>query len=86
METVSSYLERLARETQQPEAEVIALALRTGLRQMWREHVMDQYLLGKLTREEAVDGVGIDWVDVAERQHQAAMDDVQWGLQGTPSP
>ncbi len=86
METVSNYLETLARETRQPEAEVIALALRTGLRQLWREHVLDQYLRGKTTREKAVEAVGIDWVDLAERQHQAAMEDVEWGLQGTPSP
>lgn len=86
METVSGYLETLTRETQQPEAEVIALALRTGLRQLWREHVLDQYLHGRITRDEAVEAAGIDWVELAERQHQAAMEDIEWGLQGTPSP
>jgi hypothetical protein len=86
MDTVSSYLETLVRETQQPEADVIALALRTGLRQLWRERVLDRYLRGEITREEAADAVGIDWVELADRQHQAAVEDLEWGLRGTTSP
>ena len=86
METVSDYLETLTRETQKPEAELIALALRTGLHQLWRERVLGRLLTGEISREEAVEAVGIDWVELAERQHQAAMEDVEWGLQATPSP
>jgi hypothetical protein len=83
METVSEYLETFVRETQKPEPEVIALALRTGLRQLWREWILGRYLKGEIARDEAVQMVGIDWVEPAERQYQAAMEDVEWGLQGT---
>jgi hypothetical protein len=86
METVSGYLETLVRETKKPEAEVIALALRAGLQQLWRERVLGRYLRGEITRGEAVEAAGIDWVDLAERQHQAALEDLDWGLQGTTPP
>ena len=76
-----TYLETLARESQKPEAEVIALAVQTGLRQLWRERALGRYLRGEISRDEAIDAVGIDWVDLAERQNQAMMEDLAWALE-----
>jgi hypothetical protein len=47
---------------------------------MWREHVLGRYLRRKLSRDEAVELVGLDWVDLAERQHQAMIEDLEWAL------
>ena len=80
MTSVVTYLETLVREIHKPEAEVIALAFRTGLRQLWREHILGRYLRGEITRDEAVEAVGIDWVELAERQHKAMMEDLAWAL------
>jgi hypothetical protein len=80
MDTVSSYLERLTSETQKPEAEVLALAVRTGLRHLWREHILGRYLRGEITRAEAIADVGPDWVELAKRQRDAMMEDVAWAL------
>jgi hypothetical protein len=82
MSTVS-VLEQLVRDTKKPEAEVIALATEAGLRQLWREHLLGRYLRGELSRQEAIEAVGIDWVDMAERQHRAVAEDIQWGLEKT---
>ena len=75
-----TYLEALVRETNKPEAEVMALAFQTGLRQLWRERTLGRYLRGEMTRDEAIEAVGIDWVDLAERQHEAMMQDLAWAL------
>jgi hypothetical protein len=75
------YLERLARETNKPEAEVMALAFQVGLKQLWRERILGQYLRGEMTREEAINEAGIDWVELAERQHQAMLEDLAWALE-----
>jgi hypothetical protein len=77
---VLMYLETLARESQKPEAEVITLALQTGLRQLWRERTLGRYLRGEISREEAIDTAGIDWVEMAERQNEAMMEDLAWAL------
>ena len=74
------YLETLMRETHKPEAEVMARAFQTGLRQLWRERVLGQFLRGKLTRDKAIELAGIDWVELAERQHKAMMEDLAWAM------
>jgi len=80
MENVLTRLETLVREMNKSEAEVLALAFRTGVRQLWRERVLGHYLRGEISRDEAIKAVGIDWVEVAERQHRAMMEDLAWAL------
>ncbi len=80
MESSANYLEKLTKEMNKPEAEVLTAALRTGLRQLWREHVLGKYLLKKISRKAAIDEVGIDWVIMAEHHHDAMIEDIQWAL------
>jgi len=80
MTNVMTYLEALVRETHKPEAEVMTMAFQTGLRQLWRERMLGRYLRGGITRDEAIDAVGIDWVELAERQHTAMMEDLAWAM------
>lgn len=58
----------------------MTLAFQAGLRQLWREHVLGRYLRGQLCREEAVKQAGIDWVELAERQHKAMQGDLEWAM------
>lgn len=81
MAETAAYLEKLVQETQQSEVDVLAQALRTGLRQLWREWVLGRYLHREISREEATEAVGIDWVELAERQQAAMLEDVAWGLE-----
>ena len=80
MTEMLSYLEILVRETQKPEAEVLTLAFQAGLRQLWRERTLGRYLRGDIPRDEAIEAVGIDWVELAERQHKAMMEDLARAL------
>jgi hypothetical protein len=47
MADTMKYLETLMRETRKPEAEVMAQAFQTGVRQMWRESILGRYLRGQ---------------------------------------
>jgi hypothetical protein len=80
MTSALTYLETLVREIRKPEAEVMALAFQIGLRQLWREHILGRYLRGEIARDEAIEAVGIDWVELAERQHKAMIEDLAWAL------
>lgn len=80
VESMLTRLETLVREMNKSEAEVLTLAFRTGVRQLWRERVLGRYLRGEISRDEAIEAVGIDWVELAERQHQAMMEDLAWAL------
>jgi hypothetical protein len=80
MATALTYLERLAQEIHKPEAEIMTMAFEAGVRQLWREHILGQYLRGEISRERAVETVGIDWVELADRQHTAMLEDMAWAL------
>jgi hypothetical protein len=80
MESTLGYLEKLSRETQKPEAEVMTMAFKVGLRQLWREHILGRYLRDEISRDEAIESAGIDWVQLAERQRDAVMEDLAWAL------
>lgn len=71
MTTVATYLDALVRETRKSEAEVVAQVFETGLRQLWREYTLGRYLRGQISRAEAIEVTGLDWVELAERQYQA---------------
>ncbi len=73
-------LETLIRETPRSENELIAMAFQAGLRQLWREYVLGRYLRGEITRDVAIEATGIDWVEMAEQQHQAMLEDLAWAL------
>jgi hypothetical protein len=61
-----------------PETEVMAMAFEAGLRQLWRGHILGLYLRGELPREQAIERVGMDCVDLAERQYAAMTEDLAW--------
>lgn len=81
MPETTKYIEELVRETHKPEAEIVALAFQTGLRQLWREQILGRYLRGEMNRDQAVHLAGIDYVELAERQHAAMMEDLAWALE-----
>jgi len=81
MEATLTFLENLTKETKKPESEVISMAFQTGVKQLWREHILGKYLRGKISRDEAIELVGLDWVELAERQYQATMEDLAWALE-----
>ncbi|MEA2603370.1 MAG: hypothetical protein QOF89_4362 [Acidobacteriota bacterium] len=78
MAPTSSNLAHLARELQKPEAEIMTMAFEAGLRQLWRERTLGQYLRGVITRDQAIEQAGIDWVELAEQQHEAMIEDLAW--------
>jgi hypothetical protein len=80
MTTALTYFERLSREIHKPEAEIMTMAFEAGVRQLWREHVLGRFLRGEISREAAIESVGIDWVELAERQHAAMTEDLDWAL------
>lgn len=80
MDKTFSYLEMLSRETDKSESEVMTIAFQKGVQQMWRERILGRYLQKEITRDEAIETVGVDWVELAERQHEAMMEDIAWAL------
>jgi len=56
----------------------MTLAFETGLRQLWRQRALDRYLRRETSREEAIADAGMEWVELAERQREAILQDIEW--------
>ncbi len=78
--TYRTYLDKLLLEIKKPEAEIITMALYVGLQQLWRETILKHYLHHEISRSEAIEKVGIDWVELAEHQYEAMQEDLEWAL------
>ena len=78
MRNIATDLETLMQETHKSETEIMALVFQAGLRQLMRELVLGRYLRGKISRNEAIESVGIDWVELAEKQRDAMIEDLSW--------
>jgi hypothetical protein len=50
----------------------------TSLAHLARERILGQYLRGEISREQAIEGAGIDWVVLAEQQYAAMSEDMAW--------
>ena len=48
---------------------------------LWREHILGRYLRHEISRGGTIESVGIDWVDLAERQKEAMMEDMAWAAE-----
>lgn len=81
MENTLKNLETLSRETHRSESEVMTLAFQKGVQQLWRERILGRYLRQDITRDEAIEAVGVDWIEMAERQHQAMLEDLAWATE-----
>ena len=78
--TITNYLTSLSETTKESEEKILAQALEVGLRQLWREEVLARYLRNEISRDEAVRLVGTNWVELAEDQKKAVLEDIDWAL------
>lgn len=63
-----------------PESVVIAEAIKVGVYKLWQETMLDQYLKGKITKKQAIKSLGFELVNLAEKQKNAVIEDIKWGL------
>ena len=75
-------LETLAKERKEDVATIIANAVKIGIEKIRQETILERYLKKLITREEAIKSVGMELVRLAERQREAVLEDVGWGLHG----
>ena len=58
----------------------MAMPLQKGEQQMRREHILGRYLKNEITRDEAIEAVGVDWVELSDRQYETMMEDIAWAM------
>ena len=80
MDRTLEKLEFIAQQTRQDFPFLLGKATELGIQQLWVQTQLDLYLNGKISREEAEKAVGAKLVHLAERQRDAVLEDVKWGM------
>jgi hypothetical protein len=63
-----------------PELEVFEQALELGIADLWENVVFEKYVDDELSREEAIELVGLENLQRANREAAVVEADVNWGL------
>jgi hypothetical protein len=72
----------LRSHTRRDDAAVLADAVRTGIDALYRDALIEAYLLGDLPRDRLVDELGRQAADDVDAQRDALKRDVAWGFRG----
>lgn len=73
-------LEFVATERKQDEASILAQAVRRGLELLYKEALIEAFLMGRVSRENILDVLGVEELADIEFQRDAFQKDVTWGL------
>jgi len=80
--TLAEHLDFLVTERGEDEAMILAEALRTGVEALYREALVEGFLLGRISREKVLHEIGPEALTEVELQREALRRDVEWGLRG----
>ncbi len=78
--TLTQELEFVMAHQRQKEETVLARAMREGIRLLYREAVIEAYLLGHISRQDALAQLGPDALEEIEYQRDALKRDIAWGM------
>ncbi len=67
----------------QDEAALLAQALQAGLQSLYREALIEAYLLGRVSREAVLKEIGSEELDRIDDQRDALLRDVTWAIDGS---
>ncbi len=77
---LSQQLTFVASQRRQAEAAILAEAMQAGMRAIYRDALIEAYLLGRVPREKALRELGPEQLEEVEYQRDALRRDVVWGL------
>lgn len=80
-ETVSDRVRELAEYHDMEESVVIQQAVEAGIETLYRDIIVSRYLSDEITRDEAIEQLGVEVVEKVETARDPVEDDVKWGLQ-----
>ena len=78
---VSDRVRELAEHHDIDESAIIQRAVETGVETLYRDMIVNRYLADEITREEAIEQLGVEVVEEIESARDAVEEDVKWGLQ-----
>jgi len=78
--TISRELAFIADREGIDETNILAQAVREGIRVIYREALIEDYLAGKISRDYVLKELGLEKLMEIEFQREAIKKDIEWGL------
>ena len=78
--TLTQELAFVMAQHQQDEATVLTRAVREGIRALHREALIEAYLMGRISRQEALKQLGPESLEEIGYQRDVLKRDVAWGM------
>ncbi|ODS32109.1 MAG: hypothetical protein SCARUB_02759 [Candidatus Scalindua rubra] len=75
-------LEYLFREIDKEPTSLLSEALKEGIHILYKRHVGEAYMLGKIDRKKAIQFLGASAVEELDEAWRAVESDIRWGLKG----
>lgn len=80
LSTAVTQLETIIEVNKKDVSTVLAQAVEIGISKLWTETILNLYLSKKITRKKAIRSVGLDLVNLADKQNKIVQEDIKWGL------
>jgi predicted transcriptional regulator len=80
-DAVSDRVRELAEHHDIDESAIIQRAVETGVETLYRDMIISRYLADEITREGAIEQLGVEVVEEVESARDAVEEDVKWGPQ-----
>lgn len=77
---LSEQLAFVVARRQQDEATILAQAVREGIQVLYRDVLIEAYLLGQIPRDTVLKELGLEQLEEIEYQRDVLQRDVMWGL------
>jgi len=62
------------------EPQILAEALRLGVKQLWKKAILDEYAEGKISKKKALRLLGPELVNRLDEEKRFILKDIRWGL------
>ncbi len=77
---ITKEIQEIKKYRKAEESQILAEALRLGVKQLWKKAILDEYAEGKISKRKAVRLLGPELVERLDKEKRFILKDIRWGL------
>jgi len=78
--TVTKEIQEIKKYRKLEEPQILAEALRLGVKQLWKKAILDEYAEEKISKKKALRLLGPELVNRLDEEKRFILKDIRWGL------
>jgi hypothetical protein len=77
---ITKEIQEIKKYRKAEESQILAEALRLGVKQLWKKAILDEYAEGKISKKKALRLLGPELVNRLDEEKRFILKDIRWGL------